>query len=63
MLVDVGSGDAAQRQVANAIRLSETPPTYRRPGAAAGADRDEILAETGFSAAEIEALAADGLFG
>ncbi len=63
MLVEVGEGDTSERQVANAIRFSETPTTYRHPGVAAGADGDEILGELGYTAADIATLATDGVFG
>jgi len=63
MLVQVGEGDRAQQQVGNAIRLDGTPVAYRHPGPLPGANRDEILAELGYTAAEIEALGGAGAFG
>ncbi len=63
MLVDVGSGHRQQRQIGNAIRLSETPAAYRHPGVAAGAHRDQIMAELGYSEGEIIAMEAQGAFG
>ena len=63
MLVDVGSDHRQQRQVGNAIRLSETPAAYRHPGVTAGADRDRIMAELGYSEDEISAMEAEGAFG
>ncbi len=63
MLVDVGSDHLQQRQIGNAIRLSETPAAYSHPGVRAGADRDRIMAELGYSEDEISAMEAEGAFG
>ncbi len=63
MLVDVGSAHRRQRQIGNAIRLSETPAAYSHPGVVAGAHRDQIMAELGYSEGEITALERQGAFG
>ena len=63
MLVDVGSDHRQQRQIGDAIRLSETPVAYHHPGVTPGAHRDRIMAELGYSEAEISALEAAGVFG
>jgi crotonobetainyl-CoA:carnitine CoA-transferase CaiB-like acyl-CoA transferase len=47
-------------QLGPAIRLSETPGELREPPPALGAHTDAVLAEAGYSAAEIEALRAAG---
>lgn len=63
MLVEVGRGECGQLQVGNAIRLERTPAAYRHPGPRRGAHRDEIVAEVGYTEAEVEDLAAAGAFG
>lgn len=50
----------AVRSVANPVRLSETPPSYRRPAPSVGADTGAVLAELGYDETEIAALAAAG---
>jgi crotonobetainyl-CoA:carnitine CoA-transferase CaiB-like acyl-CoA transferase len=51
------------RQARNAARFSQTPATIRRPAPALGEHGDEVLAETGYSSAEIAALRAEGAVG
>ncbi len=51
------------RQARPAATFSVTAPEYRYGGSALGADNEAILAESGFSAAEIEALKAAGATG
>ncbi|MGI4950830.1 MAG: CaiB/BaiF CoA transferase family protein [Janthinobacterium lividum] len=55
-------GDGAEvALVANPVKLSATPPTYRRPPPLLGADTDAVLGELGLDAAEIEAMRTSGL--
>ena len=63
MIVDVGAGDGARRQIASAIRLSETPADYRYPGAPPGKHRDEILDELGYDHDDVRSFQEDGVFG
>jgi crotonobetainyl-CoA:carnitine CoA-transferase CaiB-like acyl-CoA transferase len=49
------------RQVGIPFQLSETPASIRTPPPTLGQDTDEILAELGHSAAEIESLRARGV--
>src|SRR5207248_849726 len=51
------------RQARNAARFSATPAAIRRPAPRLGEQTDEILAEAGYSAAEIAGLRAAGAFG
>jgi crotonobetainyl-CoA:carnitine CoA-transferase CaiB-like acyl-CoA transferase len=51
------------KAVAAPFSLSETPLTVRRPPPGLGADADAVLADFGFSAAEIAALRRAGAFG
>jgi crotonobetainyl-CoA:carnitine CoA-transferase CaiB-like acyl-CoA transferase len=48
------------RGVFNAISLSRTPPDLRRAPPRFGADNRDVLTEAGYSAAEIDALVAEG---
>ena len=48
------------RQVSSGFKLSDTPPTVRRLAPQRGQHTDEVLAEAGFSAAEIARLRGDG---
>jgi formyl-CoA transferase len=48
------------RTMASPFEFSGTPASYRRHPSAIGADGPDVLAEAGFSAAEIEALEASG---
>ena len=51
------------RQSRAAARFSKTWPSIRRGAPALGENTDEVLAEIGYSAAEIAALRAAGPFG
>lgn len=51
------------RQVRNAARFSKTPPDMRRLAPSLGEHTEEILAEAGYSAAEIAELREEGVFG
>jgi crotonobetainyl-CoA:carnitine CoA-transferase CaiB-like acyl-CoA transferase len=46
--------------IGNPLKMSRTPPTYRRPPPRMGQHSDEVLREAGLSAAEIAALRAKG---
>ncbi|MGB0554782.1 MAG: CaiB/BaiF CoA transferase family protein [Alphaproteobacteria bacterium] len=48
------------RLIANPIKLSATPPTYRKPPPLLGQHTDEVLQEAGLSADEIAKLKEDG---
>jgi len=48
------------RALANPIHFSETPPIYERHPPLLGQHTEEVLAEAGYSAAEIAAFQADG---
>ncbi len=48
------------RQLANPVKLSETPALDPRPAPGIGADTNEVLSEAGFSEAEISALVDSG---
>ena len=53
---------AAVQLVANPVRMSATPPTYRRAPPSLGADTADVLRERlGMSVGEIEALARDSV--
>jgi crotonobetainyl-CoA:carnitine CoA-transferase CaiB-like acyl-CoA transferase len=47
--------------IANPIKFSKTPVTYREPPPEAGQHTDAVLREAGLSAAEIEALRGEGV--
>ncbi len=47
------------RVIGNPVRLSETPPSYRTPPPALGADTDAVLKDLGFSESEIRGLRED----
>lgn len=53
-------GGKPMKLIANPIKLSETPPTYRKPPPLLGEHTDDILNEAGLSADEIAKLKADG---
>jgi crotonobetainyl-CoA:carnitine CoA-transferase CaiB-like acyl-CoA transferase len=48
------------RTVGNPLRLSDTPPAYRTPPPALGADTDAILREAGLTADEVAQLHTEG---
>lgn len=48
------------RQLGNPVKLSRTPADPTRPAPAFGEHTDEVLAEAGYSAEEIEAMKASG---
>jgi crotonobetainyl-CoA:carnitine CoA-transferase CaiB-like acyl-CoA transferase len=48
--------------IANPVRLSETPPDYRRPPPVLGQDTDEVFTQMlGYDAERIAKLRADGV--
>ena len=49
------------RQMRNAARFEKTPAAIRRGAPALGEQSDEILAEAGYTPAEIAGLRADGV--
>jgi crotonobetainyl-CoA:carnitine CoA-transferase CaiB-like acyl-CoA transferase len=60
-LTDQRSGPVSFRTVAPPLRLSDTPPSVRRPAPALGEHTDEILAEAGLSTSDIERLRGAGV--
>jgi crotonobetainyl-CoA:carnitine CoA-transferase CaiB-like acyl-CoA transferase len=54
------TGSKPMKLIANPIKLSATPPTYRRPPPLLGQHTDEVLQEAGLSADEIAKLKEDG---
>ena len=58
---EAGDGIAAITGVASPLRLAATPPVLRRAPPALGQHTDEVLGEMGLSAAEIDALRAQGV--
>ncbi len=63
MVVEVPGPHGSVRQFANPIKFSATPPEYRHYGVQAGQHTDEVLAEMGYGAAEIQGLREAGVFG
>ena len=64
MLTQVPRGDgSAQVQMACPVKFSEGLPAPRHIGAAVGAHSMQVLAETGFSAQEIQSMGEAGVFG
>ena len=64
MFVQVPKGDGTtQTQIANPIKFSKCEAQYRFTGQSMGKHNLEVMESAGFSAAEIEELAASGLFG
>jgi len=64
ILVDVPkSGGGSQRQVGTPFKFSGSQAEYRETGAALGAHTTELLAEAGYSDAEIGILRETGVFG
>lgn len=49
------------RSLGNPVRLSATPPAYRRPPPMLGEHTDEVLQEVGYTPEEIAALRAEGV--
>ena len=54
------TGSKPMKLIANPIKLSATPPTYRKPPPLLGQHTDEVLQEAGLSADEIAKLKKDG---
>lgn len=54
------TGSKPMKLIANPIKLSATPPTYRKPPPLLGQHTDEVLQEAGLSADEIAKLKDDG---
>ena len=54
------TGSKPMKLIANPIKLSATPPTYRKPPPLLGEHTDEVLQEAGLSADEIAKLREDG---
>jgi len=54
------TGSKPMKLIANPIKLSATPPTYRKPPPLLGEHTDEVLQEAGLSADEIAKLKEDG---
>ena len=54
------TGSKPMKLIANPIKLSATPPTYRKPPPLLGEHTDEVLQEAGLSAEEIAKLKEDG---
>lgn len=61
--VEQPQGDTVIRTTRVPIRMSATPPAIRRGAPALGADSSDVLRAAGFSAAEVAALAANGVVG
>ena len=51
------------KQIGPAVKCSTTPAAIRRPAPRLGEHTREVLAETGYTGAEIETLAAEGVIG
>ncbi len=60
--VELPSGDKV-RQLANPIKLSETPATYGKAGVVGGVHTKEIIMELGYSEDEYQQMKDQGLFG
>ena len=58
---DAGDGIAQVTGVASPLRLSSTPPVLRRAPPALGQHTDEVLAESGLDAVQIDALRQRGV--
>lgn len=54
------TGSKPMKLIANPIKLSAIPPTYRKPPPLLGEHTDEVLQEAGLSAEEIAKLKEDG---
>jgi crotonobetainyl-CoA:carnitine CoA-transferase CaiB-like acyl-CoA transferase len=59
--MDRPDSDEALRLIANPLRMSATPPSYRRPPPSVGRDTAAILGELGLSADEQARLRAAGV--
>jgi crotonobetainyl-CoA:carnitine CoA-transferase CaiB-like acyl-CoA transferase len=55
------AGGSTFHTVATPIRLSATPPAFRRPAPGLGEHTAEVLAEAGFTGREIDALRGEGV--
>jgi len=58
----VTAAAATVRQLANPVKLSETPPVYAYAGVKTGTHNREVLSALGYTTEEIAAFAATGLF-
>jgi len=64
MIVGVPKPDGSQQpQIACPYKFSRSQASYKHTGVTLGAHTEEVLAEVGYSAEEIEALRAAGVFG
>jgi crotonobetainyl-CoA:carnitine CoA-transferase CaiB-like acyl-CoA transferase len=63
MTVEVNGKKAGQRQLASAIRFSDSEPEYRHTGAALGAHTEDVLREIGLTTDEIVELGKTGALG
>lgn len=64
MIVEVEKGDGTtQRQIGSPFKFSVSAANYRFSGAKLGAHADEVLAEIGYSEADIETFHNEGLLG
>jgi len=61
MFVTMPSAQGNVRAIASPLRMSATPPDYRRSPPAVGQHSEEILLEIGFTPAECEALRTSGI--
>ncbi|MDI6831437.1 MAG: CaiB/BaiF CoA-transferase family protein [Actinomycetota bacterium] len=60
MVVEVGEGESAMRQLGSPYKLSRTPPRFLSPPPALGQHTDELLREIGMEEGEIARLREEG---
>ncbi|HVR70984.1 MAG TPA: CaiB/BaiF CoA-transferase family protein [Vicinamibacteria bacterium] len=60
-MADQRAGGGALRTVATPLRLADTPAAFRREPPGLGQHTGEVLAEAGFTGAEIDALRGEGV--